>query len=229
MHLAHRYTPTVTDSDSVKVARSGDGQSHVTFTVAFMRTGARPKLRIVDATRLRRLVFNGTAGGGGWSTATASDDVLVSVSTAVPGGIDLHPIPGRYLTSATHTPSVTVRIGGASTAKCAAPWWVDHLVGCFAEDDVYSEVVLLGFYNGARNVEECVRHCGRHGHVDGTGAAVAMRGEACKCLATAPTTSTAYKPYTCHVPCASNPEQTCGGHGHVIKDHVNKFSVYSNP
>ena len=50
----------------------------------------------------------------------------------VPGGIDLTPLPGRYLTAPSNTSVASVRLAGTTSALCAAPDWDQLHVGCYA-------------------------------------------------------------------------------------------------
>ena len=50
----------------------------------------------------------------------------------VPGGIDLTPLPGRYLTAPSTASVASVRLAGTTSALCAAPDWDQLHVGCYA-------------------------------------------------------------------------------------------------
>ena len=59
------------------------------------------------------------------STATSADTVA-SVERVAPGGLDLLPIPGRYLSAPIEDSAVRIRLDGGAgqtTARCAAPQW----------------------------------------------------------------------------------------------------------
>ena len=48
------------------------------------------------------------------------------------GGIDLTPLPGRYLTAPSTASVASVRLAGTTSALCAAPDWDQLHVGCYA-------------------------------------------------------------------------------------------------
>ena len=67
-----------------------------------------------------------------YSSSSTSADVSLTVERVAAGGIELRPIPGRYLSAPIDQPAVRLRLGSQSTARCAAPNWVALHVGCFS-------------------------------------------------------------------------------------------------
>ena len=53
------------------------------------------------------------------------------MASVAPGGIDLLPLPGRYLSAPTDDVALQLRLGAQSTARCAAPNWEALHVGCY--------------------------------------------------------------------------------------------------
>ena len=50
----------------------------------------------------------------------------------MPGGIDIPPLPGRYLTAPSTASVASVRLAGTTTALCAAPDWDQLHEGCYS-------------------------------------------------------------------------------------------------
>ena len=92
--------------DGVHVERRGDGQSSAVFVVRHLRGGARPALLAVDGAPLLKRSY-----AADWATHT--DDAggaAVSLEHTAPGGIELLPIPGRYLSAPTNQSTVRPRL-----------------------------------------------------------------------------------------------------------------------
>ena len=82
---------------AVSVQRSGDGHGEVRFSITYWALGDFPPLSVDSGL----LATNGS--------------FTVDVEEVVPGGLDLQPLPGRYLTLPATVPSVSVRLGASST------------------------------------------------------------------------------------------------------------------
>lgn len=94
--------------DGVHVERRGDGQSSAVFVVRHLRGGARPALLAVDGAPLHRRSY-----AVDWATHTDNaDSAAASLEHTAPGGIELLPLPGRYLSAPTN--ESTVRLSSTS-------------------------------------------------------------------------------------------------------------------
>ena len=100
----------VPDGSTVMVHRSGDGHADSIFTVTFLGAGDWPTLT-ADATALFKIDEAGSSSGSDATAATAE---------VIPGGIDLLPLPGRYLTAPSSASVVSVRLKDKATATCGA-------------------------------------------------------------------------------------------------------------
>ena len=100
--------------DSVFVERSGDGQATSSFQVTFLRGGSRGRLlTISDSTTLTKRQYDVD-----WTSHTeTASGVSAAVEHLAPGGIDLLPLPGRYLSAPTDQTAVRVRLGHETTAR----------------------------------------------------------------------------------------------------------------
>jgi hypothetical protein len=176
-----------TAAEGVRVARIDDGPS-ASFIINFLGGGYKPLLHVASAASHPLLKRAYTAD---LSNSTTSADVGYGVERVAPGGIDLMPIPGRYLSAPTDQIAVRLRLASQTTARCAAPNWEVARLGCFRtqnrtnltlDDDAYA-----GQPGSARtfprgfSLERCALHC--QGAVD----AVAFGAEVdvCTCFTAA--------------------------------------------
>ena len=133
----------------------------VSFTITFLSGGAKPLLRAVSSARQPLLQRTFTADLS--RANSTSTPAVVTVERIVPGGIDLLPIPGRYLSAPSDQPALRLRLSGQTTAKCAAPNWEALHLGCFGLNytDPYAgqpgaSRTFVGF-----SLERCALHCQR--------------------------------------------------------------------
>ena len=172
-----------TDAHGVYVTRAGDGHSIASFTITFLGGGVRPMLHVVSSAAhpLTKRTY-----AADYASSSTSADVSLTVERVAAGGIELLPIPGRYLSAPNDQPAVRLRLGSQSTARCAAPNWEALHVGCFstfAEGYSYTDA-FAGAPGSARNLtdgfslERCALYC------SGGAAAVAFAAELdlCTCL-----------------------------------------------
>ena len=119
-------------ADGVLVTRSTEGgTSASSFTITFLSGGAKPLLQAVSSAS--RPLLCRTFHAADMLSSTTSTDVSATFERVVPGGIDLLPIPGRYLSAPTDHIALRLRLERQTTARCAAPNWdVAHL-GCFGD------------------------------------------------------------------------------------------------
>ena len=103
-----------------------------------------------------------------------------SVRSLAPGGIDLLPLPGRYLSAPADAPSVSVRIDGQATAACAALNWDGLLAGCHAYESLNPAATHA--FDAGLTLERCALACGAGEQYAGIGA---TDGE-CLCLGALP-------------------------------------------
>ena len=149
-----------------------------------------------------------------WANATSA-----SVQERIPGGIDLTPIPGRYLTAPSDTPTVSVRLNGQTSALCESVDWNQLRVGCFNVGDLGSfhpASVVSPSWSQHTSLERCTRECGGS-------QAVGVRRDECVCLSSEPSVSAQLPAYSCTEPCSGDASQLCGGVGNFT------FSVYRAP
>ena len=178
--------PLLPDTAGVMVHRTGDGHAEAIFTLTFLGSGDFPPLLLDDSTLLRE---DGATNG---TNATANATVV----ELVPGGLDLTPLPGRYLTSPSNASVVSVRLGGVSTAHCSAPNWDQLLIGCFAVDELENSTSSTTTWAGSMALEKCSRACAGS-------AAFYTSGDTCGCLEAKPIASTHHPAYFCNQPCSA--------------------------
>ena len=115
-------------SDSVMVQRSGDGHASAVFTVTFLGVGTKEMLRVSSASGLQKRTYSSLSPP---TLALTSTGVSVAVTRLMPGGVDLTPLPGRYLSAAANSTVVSVRINPQTTAACSATNWEVQYMGCY--------------------------------------------------------------------------------------------------
>ena len=120
-------------------------------------------------------------------------DVAVSVTRVADATIELLPLPGRYLSAPSDQPSVSVRLNGQTTARCAAPNWDALHVGCF---DANATHYVDGYATKAGaersfprgfSLERCAHHCMAHATTPMKAVGFAAQEDTCTCLASLPT------------------------------------------
>jgi hypothetical protein len=224
-----------TASEGVYVRRGGDGHSMASFTLTFLNPGTKPMLLAASSASnplLKRTLATGNASS---STSTA---VSVNVERVAPGGIDLFPIPGRYLSAAADQVTLSLRLVGKTTARCLAPNWETLYVGCFgtwetnetiSEEELQNELNLrmpfayndsyagqLGsartFPNGF-SLERCASYC----RSAASAVAFAAETDLCTCLSIETVLSAQSHPApasncsaTCSSEDAAHGSQLCG-------------------
>lgn len=173
-----------TAAEGVLVTRAVDSVSTATvFNIAFLSGGARPLLHVASAAG--RPLLKGTYTTG-TSYATTSTDVSFSVKRVASGGIELKPIPARYLSAPTDQIALRLRLASKTTARCAAPNWAAAHLGCFATNatDNNASVGHSGsartFANGF-SLERCALHCRDAADAVALGAEL----DSCTCLSAA--------------------------------------------
>ena len=217
------------DSDDVHVARGGDGHATASFTIRFLHGGARPLLHAASSASrpLAKLTY-----AADYLSSTSSADVSVFIERLASGAIELLPIPGRYLSAPSDQPAVHLRLGGRSTARCAAPHWSGLLVGCVGANNTFADAYAgraggaAVFANGF-SLERCALHC------SGAAAAVAFAAvlDVCTCLSAATLVAA-----QAHAAPAANCSATCSAedeaHGSQLCGNAAPYaaaSVYSLP
>ena len=201
--LAETRLASLLPAGSVHVKRGGDGHSTAQFTVTFLEPGAQPPLSIASSAGLARRKYGSGAG-------LSASDASATVESIAPGGIDLRPLPGRYLSAPADATVVRVRLGHQSTARCAAPAWTE--LGCHVTSALMASAVHT--FAGGMSLERCALACGAP-------SAIAASGDDCLCLSAAPTLATALNEYDCKLPCNGDNSQLCGG--------TSNASVYTMP
>ena len=191
----NRLIGAATAADGVIVTRGGNGQSSASFTISFLRGGTRSLLRANATAGASSLVLRMYSAG--YAVSATSADVTARVERVASGGLDLVPLPGRYLSAPTEQPAVRVRVDGAkgqSTARCAAPRWQKQLVGCFK---THRDNQTTPDYNGiidafagqrgsahtfveGFSLERCAQYCSSN--ADATAVAFAAEMDVCTCL-----------------------------------------------
>ena len=185
--------PLVPDGTGVMVHRSGDGHVSAVFTVTFLGAGDWPTLLFDDALLLR----------ADSATKATSTTAYATVEELVPGGLDLRPLPGRYLTAPSNASVVSVRLRDKNTALCTAPNWDELHIGCFAAAELANRTSTITTWPAAMALEKCARAC-----VGST--AFYTSGDTCGCLENKPAASTHHPAYFCKQPCSAEPSQLCG-------------------
>ena len=193
--------------DGVHVERRGDGQSSAVFVVRHLRGGARPALLAVDGAPLHRRSY-----AVDWATHTDNaDSAAASLEHTAPGGIELLPLPGRYLSAPTNESTVRVsdcslsstgvqlyvsrhttvtpcaqvrlRLGHETTARCAAPDWAALHLGCYASSTFADS--YAGQEGASRRFDAglSLERCALHCQTSAAlAAAFAAAGDVCLCL-----------------------------------------------
>ena len=118
----------------------GDGFENVSFTVTFLGLGDR----VLFSARNRSESSTNEANGGLFQsqqivgasamsnvTAHRTRDVSVTIEELQRGGVQITPLPGRYLTAPSDIPVVSVRVTNTSTARCKVLAWAEQDVGCY--------------------------------------------------------------------------------------------------
>ena len=131
-----------------------------------------------------------------------------TVEELVPGGIDLTPLPGRYLTAPSNASVVSVRLRDKSTALCTAPNWDELHIGCFAATELANSTSTTVTWPAAMALEKCARACVGS-------AAFYTSGDTCGCLEAKPAASTHHPAYFCKQPCSAEASQLCGASAQV--------------
>lgn len=138
------------------------------FTITFLAGGARPVLHAVSSASQPLLKRTYAAD---FSNSTTSTDVNASFKRIAPGGIDLTPIPARYLSAPTDQAVLRLRLGNQTTARCAAPKWELAHLGCFVSEsasatngtrsnDAYAgQPGSKRTFPSAFSLERCALHC----------------------------------------------------------------------
>ena len=176
-----------TAAEGVRVARIDDGPSvNASFMINFLGGGYKPLLHVASAASHPLLKRAYTAD---LSNSTTSADVGCGVERVAPGGIDLMPIPGRYLSAPTDQIAVRLRLASQTTARCAAPNWEAARLGCLNTQnrttltlDAYAgQPGSARTFPGGFSLERCALHC------QGAADAVAFGAEVdvCTCFTAA--------------------------------------------
>ena len=206
-----------TASDGVYVARGGDGHGLATFTVTYLRGGhvATP----IQATSSSSHPLTKRVYPADYATAqstTTTVGVGVAVETVAPGGIDVLPLPGRYVSAPSDQLALRLRLSGQTTARCAAPNWHELHVGCFNVSSYSNRYAGLAagdaveFVKGF-SLERCARHCSAGG-VAPAAVAFAAALDTCTCLSAAelPSAALAMSDFNCTATCSSDGDVAMG-------------------
>ena len=206
-----------TAADGVYVRRGGDGHATASFTVTSLRGGAQPTLVVSSAasTPLVKRTMNTD-----FTVASASTSAVSLASQRVaPGGIDLLPLPGRYLSAPSHDVALSLRLGAQTSARCAAPNWEALHVGCFTNDkytNAYEGTPLdVATFTGGFSLERCALHCTAAAPPHPGAIGFAAFGDVCTCLSawTLPASgehSTSNCSTTCSADDVTDGHQMCG-------------------
>ena len=137
--------------------------SQLAMDITFLGGGAKPLLHVSSSATLplltRTLATN--------LSSSKTYDVSATLERVVPGGIDLTPIPARYLSAPTDQLALRLRLGSQTTARCAAPNWQAAHLGCFSTNRTNGTYVdayagqrgsAHTFANGF-SLERCALHC----------------------------------------------------------------------
>ena len=205
----------VPDGAGVMVHRSGDGHAAAVFTVTFLGGGDWPAL-VLDHSTLHRTqpLLDGATWLNASSTANATAEEVV------PGGIDLTPLPGRYLSAPSNTSVASVRLAGTTTALCAAPDWDQLHQGCYAAAlfgaprTTAATLFSTPTYGGhtpagqTMSLESCAQACG---DVEAIALSPGSYDTAeCYCLSRLPSAPAAAAA-ACSSACPGDAAQLCGG------------------
>ena len=188
----------------VQVHRSGDGLATAVFTITLLKSGNVPLLS-VDGAPLRRAVPIADSVNDTYTDATS-----VAIEELAPGGVDLTPLPGRYLTRAGE------RVGGGER-----PRWrrVDGAV----------RSPRLAKAAAPRLLSSRRRRGGGRGRTRGRArwrsAAAPLRAQPrdgrrwrslwwatqCRCLREVPKEAARATDISCDTPCSAGEGELCGG------------------
>ena len=208
----------VADGSTVKVHRTGDGHAVAIFTITFLGLGPKPMLQIEQATGwlLKRTLANASS-----ADFMVRSDANASIEELVRGGVDLLPLPGRYLTAPANESVVSVRLRSQTTATCGRVDWDTALyVGCFqvglveqSRWSAYAGVTAIrttSFLHGwsKMTLERCEQSCRGLGAV---AFAIFDRAHICQCLNSEPDDETSAPRYNCSIVCGADETQICGG------------------
>ena len=209
--LINSLLPT---GETVYIARGGDGHASATFTATFLRPGVAPQLTVISSSALEKHNISESAVTVDTTSVTATAEQLT------PGGIDLLPLPGRYLTAPASGSVVSVRLGVETTAACEAPNWDGLAIGCHRTDDL--SVAASHTWAGGMSLERCVLACA----ATSSTVAVGVSEDVCTCLSVEPSADSedALLDYNCSVPCSGDEGQLCGA-----MTTVSISSVYQLP
>ena len=204
-----------TTAEGVYVTRGGDGHATATFTILFLKGGAQPMLQAASSagsTPLVKTAFSASRG-----SATTSTAVTVSLEQVAPGGIDLLPLPGRYLSAPMDQVALQLRLGAQTTARCAAPDWDALHVGCFLNGSYTNaydgESGDTQTYPSGFSLERCALYCSAKA---ASAVAFAASKDVCTCLsaATLPSRGAATFNSNCSATCSAEDvtegSQLCG-------------------
>ena len=207
--------------------RGGDGHETATFTITRVRGGAAPALfALSDTAGLVRRQY-----AADYGSSSSSADVSVSLEHTAPGGVDLLPLPGRYLTAPTDQPTVHLRLGAQTSARCAAPNWKALHLGCYAASRVVDSYVGTAGATVNRtsgmSLERCALHCATHAPTAVALAAQetsapALRCPRCRRRARRPPLSACYA--TCSAEDEVEGSQLCG----APDGHANLYTLPSS-
>ena len=207
----------VPDSAGVMVHRSGDGHASAVFTVTFLGGGDWPALVLDHSTLLRTQPL---LDGATWLNASSTANA--TVEEVVPGGIDLAPLPGRYLTAPSNTSVASVRLAGTTTALCAAPDWDQLHQGCYAAAlfgapgstaaSLFTTPTHGGFNTAGStmSLESCAHACGDVEAIALSPRSGGYANAVCYCLSRLPS-APAVAAAACSRACPGDAAQLCGG------------------
>ena len=160
----------------------------------------------------------------GWHLPESEDWQRVDWVAVAPGGIDLLPLPGRYLSAPTDHVTLRLQLGAQGTARCAAPNWDKLHKGCFANTTFTNAYVgaagdAVSFDHGF-SLERCARYCSSAG-ASPAPVAFAAVVDICMCLSASnlPSQENSSANWMCAATCsgagggASEGSQLCGNAG----------------
>jgi hypothetical protein len=191
-------------SDRVMVQRSGDGFASAVFTVTFLGVGAKEMLRVSSSAGLQTRTYTSLSPP---TQAFTSTGVSVAVGRLMPGGVDLTPLPGRYLSAATNTTLLSVRLRSQTTAACAATNWEAQYLGCYTSANLPTQVINFNYTlrrEGGVSPQRCHLACQASSAV-----AFSLYGDVCSCYSSVPSAN-AIAGVNCHAPCSGDESFLCG-------------------
>ena len=143
------------------------------------------------------------------------------------GGVDVLPLPSRYLTAPSREPTVSVRIGASSTALCDdVPDWDELWLGCFGVERLQVEATAVLTMSNM-SLDRCSTACKGNGS-----AAIGVRGDSCFCLRKQLVESDTLDDHLCNTVCIGDESQLCGGFSaqrtgpHSVPYHLYPVSAY---